>query len=113
MHRFKRKGKILFCENASIQRLASVYETPFYLYSQGTFLDHFMKLKRAFRRIDPLICYSMKSNSNLAICRQSALNSALVARDLWQVRRELGTQCHSLLLRTLAQDGHGLFDDLS
>ncbi|MBU0683056.1 MAG: diaminopimelate decarboxylase, partial [Candidatus Omnitrophica bacterium] len=43
--------------------------TPFYLYSYGTIMDHFNKIKNAFNEIDPLICFSMKSNSNLNVCK--------------------------------------------
>ncbi|TBR18351.1 diaminopimelate decarboxylase, partial [bacterium] len=32
-------------------------------------IDHFTKLKDAFRQLKPLICYSVKANSNLAILK--------------------------------------------
>jgi len=32
-------------------------------------MDHFNKIKEAFKEADPLICFSMKSNSNLSICK--------------------------------------------
>jgi diaminopimelate decarboxylase len=43
--------------------------TPFYLYSIQTFLDHFLKLKKAFASVETLICFSMKANSNLTVLK--------------------------------------------
>jgi diaminopimelate decarboxylase len=43
--------------------------TPFYLYSHHTLIDHYQKMKKAFSSVSPLICFSMKANSNLAVCQ--------------------------------------------
>jgi len=32
-------------------------------------MEHFKKLQSAFKTINPLICYSVKANSNMAICK--------------------------------------------
>ena len=69
MHRFAYKGKEFYCEETPVSKIAAGVGTPFYLYSIGTFLDHFMKLKKAFAPIDPLICFSMKANSNLTVLK--------------------------------------------
>lgn len=69
MHEFKYRDNILYCEDVRVADVAKKVGTPFYLYSHRTIVDHFRKLKDAFREIDPLICFSMKSNSNLAVCR--------------------------------------------
>ena len=69
MHEFNYKGNVLHCENVRIPAIAKKVGTPFYLYSHKTLVDHFRKLKEAFKEIDPLICFSMKSNSNLSVCR--------------------------------------------
>jgi diaminopimelate decarboxylase len=37
------------------------------VYSYHTLISHFSKIKEAFKSIAPLICYSVKANSNLAI----------------------------------------------
>jgi diaminopimelate decarboxylase len=52
-----------------VQDLANRFGTPLYVYSYKTLVDHYIKLKTAFREIKPLICYSVKANSNLAILR--------------------------------------------
>ncbi len=67
MHRFKFKGNELYCEDVAVSQIAKKVGTPFYLYSIGTFLDHYLKLKDAFKSVDPLICFSAKANSNLTV----------------------------------------------
>ncbi len=69
MYDFKFKNNNLYCEQVSVEKIVRAVGTPVFVYSQKTLLDHFNKLKRAFRENSPLICYSMKANSNLAICR--------------------------------------------
>jgi len=69
MHEFKYKNNQLYCENVRVEALARRFGTPLYVYSYGTLIDHFIKLRDAFRPIRPLICYSVKANSNLAILR--------------------------------------------
>jgi diaminopimelate decarboxylase len=69
MHEFKYRNNQLYCENLKIKNLAQRFGTPLYVYSQKTLLDHYLKLKRAFKNIRPLICFSVKSNSNLAILK--------------------------------------------
>lgn len=69
MHEFKYINNNLYCERIKIADLASRFGTPLYVYSYHTLIGHFMKLKNAFREINPLICYSVKANSNLAILK--------------------------------------------
>jgi len=69
MHRFTYKNNILHCEDVAISDIATRFKTPFYLYSHDTLVDHFVKIKKAFRSIKPLICFSMKANSNLAVLK--------------------------------------------
>ena len=67
MHEFKVRRGRLYCEGVPVDRMAKSVGTPVYIYSAQTLLDHFEKLQQAFRRIKPLICFSVKANSNLAI----------------------------------------------
>lgn len=69
MHEFKYKRNYLYCEDIRIRDLAERFGTPLYIYSYHTLISHFLKLKDAFRQMDPLICYSVKANSNLAILK--------------------------------------------
>lgn len=72
MHSFRYVGRELFCEDVRIDDLTRKYGTPLYVYSQGTLTHHFNTLKEALAPVDPLICYAMKSNSNLAVIRTLA-----------------------------------------
>lgn len=69
MHDFRYKNNSLFCESVRIEDITVKIGTPFYLYSYKTLIDHLQKLQKAFREVKPLICYSMKANSNSAILR--------------------------------------------
>ncbi len=69
MHRFTFRDGSLWCEKVRVETVARTYGTPLYLYSYGTLLDHFKKLARAFSSVRPLICFSVKSNGNLAVLR--------------------------------------------
>lgn len=76
MHEFKYKRNNLYCEDVKIQDLAEEFGTPLYVYSYHTLIDHFVKLKTAFHSINPLICYSVKANSNLAILKSLVAQGA-------------------------------------
>ena len=69
MHGFHYRGNKLYCEGVAIESLARKFGTPLYIYSQGTLTDHFQKLDRALAPLDHLVCFAMKSNSNLAVLR--------------------------------------------
>jgi diaminopimelate decarboxylase len=74
MHDFRYKNNKLYCENVRVEDLAKKFGTPLYVYSYHTLVDHYLKLQSAFSEIKPLICYSVKANSNLSILK------ALVAK---------------------------------
>ncbi len=69
MHDFKYKKDKLYCENIKVEELAKKFSTPLYIYSYHTLVDHYLKLRSAFSHIHPLICYSVKANSNLSILK--------------------------------------------
>ena len=69
MHEFKYKNNQLYCEGIKVRDLAEKFGTPLYVYSYHTLISHFLKLRQAFKKINPLICYSVKANSNLALLR--------------------------------------------
>ena len=76
MHEFTFKDNELYCENIKVSDIARSVPTPFYLYSYKTLIDHYRKIKTAFRAIDPLVCFSVKSNSNIAVLRALVKNGA-------------------------------------
>ena len=72
MHDFRYVGNKLFCEGVAVEALAKKFGTPLYVYSQRTLTDHFQKLDSALGPLDHLVCFAMKSNSNLAVLRTIA-----------------------------------------
>ncbi|MBW2029444.1 MAG: diaminopimelate decarboxylase [Deltaproteobacteria bacterium] len=69
MHHFNYRDEELYCEDVPVRTIAEEVGTPFYLYSHATLLKHFRAFDGAFGDIRHLTCFSMKSNSNLAIIR--------------------------------------------
>jgi len=69
MHHFQYKDKVLYCEEIPVTDIAEEVKTPFYLYSHATLKRHFRAFDDSFKGIKHLTCFSMKSNSNLAILR--------------------------------------------
>jgi len=69
MHDFRFKNNELYCESVPVKELALKFGTPLYVYSRKTLIGHYKKLKKAFSELDPLICFSVKSNSNLTILK--------------------------------------------
>ncbi len=76
MDHFRYRNRVLHCEDVPIRRLAESYGTPLYVYSKATLLHHLRQLQQAFAAVEPLICYSVKTNGNLAICRLMAEHGA-------------------------------------
>ena len=57
----------LCCENRGTGDLARQVGTPCYVYSRAAIETHYRQLVEAFAPADPLICYSVKANGNLAV----------------------------------------------
>jgi len=72
MHDFRYIGNKLYCEGVALEALARKFGTPLYVYSQHTLTDHFQKLDRALEGLDRLVCFAIKSNSNLSVLRTLA-----------------------------------------
>ena len=62
----------LYCEEERVAAIAAGIGTPFYLYSYRTMVDHYGKLDSALESVEHLICFSLKSNSSLAVCKALA-----------------------------------------
>jgi len=72
MHDFRYIGRDLFCEGVSVESLAHKFGTPLYVYSQRTLTGHFQTLDAAMSPVNHLVCFSVKSNSNLSVLRTLA-----------------------------------------
>jgi diaminopimelate decarboxylase len=76
MDYFHYTNRVLHCEDLPISTLAERYGTPLYVYSQRTLLHHLQQLKQAFATVDTLVCYSIKTNPNVSLCRLMAQHGA-------------------------------------
>ena len=60
----------LSIEKITAQKLVRKYKTPFYCYSSSQLKSNFYNFKNTFKTINPLICFSVKSNANLKILKE-------------------------------------------
>ena len=72
MHDFRYVENKLYCGGFSIESLVRKFGSPLYVYSQRTLAGHFQKLDSAMSPVDHLVCFAMKSNSNLSVIRTLA-----------------------------------------
>ncbi|MGB0068759.1 MAG: diaminopimelate decarboxylase [Isosphaeraceae bacterium] len=72
MEPFQYHDRQLYCEDVPVAELAARYGTPLYVYSQSAILETLNSLRSAFADVDPLVCYSVKANSNLGILKVMA-----------------------------------------
>ena len=59
----------LYMENVAIKEIAESVGTPCYLYSYKSIKNNFESYTNAFSGLDPLICFSAKANSNIAVLK--------------------------------------------
>jgi len=67
-HFLYRDGQLM-AEDVAIADIAAQVGTPFYVYSSATLLRHFKLFDDALEGMDHLICFAMKSCSNLAVLK--------------------------------------------
>jgi diaminopimelate decarboxylase len=60
-------SEVLHAETVPIPRIAAAVGTPFYVYSAAGLAARYRRFADAFAAERPLICYSVKANSNLAV----------------------------------------------
>ncbi len=70
MNHIRLRKNNLCVENVSAQKLTKRYKTPFYCYSLAQLKDNYQNMKNAFKNIEPLICFSVKSNSNPVVLKE-------------------------------------------
>ena len=62
--------KKLKIEKVSVQNIAQKYGTPAYCYSFSQLRENINNFKKNFGSFSPLICFSIKSNSNINLIRE-------------------------------------------
>ena len=63
------KQNNLFVEKVSARSISNRINTPFYCYSVDKLKNNINEFKKNFSSINPLICFSVKSNNNLNILK--------------------------------------------
>lgn len=67
MNHFEYKNQQLFAEDVAIADIISEHGTPTYIYSRATLERHWHAFDNAFGSHPHLICFAVKSNSNIAL----------------------------------------------
>ena len=80
MSEFQYRNGELFCEDVPIKSLVEEFGTPVWIYSKSHLLSRLKQLQDAFAEVDPVICYSVKANSNLSILK--TMNEAGASFDV-------------------------------
>ena len=76
MNDFVYRNGVLCCEELRVSDIAKKVGTPFYLYSRNTLVNHYRVVDQAFSALQHIVCFSVKSNSNVAILRLLANEGA-------------------------------------
>tara|TARA_Y100000591_G_scaffold319769_1_gene332214 strand:+ start:7 stop:1236 length:1230 start_codon:yes stop_codon:yes gene_type:complete len=63
------KNNNLFVESVSVKKLTSKFNSPFYLYSETGIIENYKSFLNNFKKSKPLICFSVKANSNIEILK--------------------------------------------
>ncbi|WGE52750.1 diaminopimelate decarboxylase [Actinobacillus equuli] len=67
MNHFDYKNQQLFAEDVSVSDIINQYGTPAYIYSRATLERHWHAFDKALGSHPHLICFAVKSNSNIAL----------------------------------------------
>ena len=91
----KQNNKVLV-ENINILELVKKIETPAYIYSKKKIIENVNTLKSGLKKVDGLICFSVKANSNLNLLK--VLVSEGLGMDIvsgGELRKALLAGCNS------------------
>ena len=84
----------LCVENLSAHKLAKKYKTPFYCYSLAQLKNNYNAVNSAFKTVKPIICFSVKSNSNLTLPKKGVKAWRLSSQE-----QAIGLQSNALIHR--------------
>ena len=60
----------LFIEKVSVLNIANKFQTPAYCYSYSKLKENINNFKKNFKSFSPLVCFSVKSNTNVNIIKE-------------------------------------------
>ena len=67
MNHFETKNNQLYAEEVPLTQIAEQFGTPCYVYSKAALQAHYQAYEQALQGCGHLVCYAVKSNSNLAV----------------------------------------------
>ena len=98
--------KKLTIDKISIEEIAKKFDTPTYCYSYTQLKQNINNFKKNFKSFSPLICFAIKSNTNLNLIRE--IQKFGLGADVVSMGHLIGHRC----LGTLYRKYHHLFQDL-
>ena len=63
-------NKNLIIEKVKVQDIAKKFGTPIYCYSNKQLRDNINNFKKSFKSFSPLICFAIKSNTNVGLIKE-------------------------------------------
>ena len=84
MDHFEYRNGSLFCEDVPVADIAAEAGTPAYIYSSATLLHHYRAFVEGFADLSPVICFSIKSLSNLSVLKLLAAGGHVERAKIWQ-----------------------------
>ncbi|MFZ4540655.1 MAG: diaminopimelate decarboxylase [Rickettsiales bacterium] len=72
MDHFSYRNDALYAENVPLAEIALRVGTPFYCYSHATLTRHAQVFTQSLKLVNPLVCFAVKANSNVAVLKTLA-----------------------------------------
>ena len=105
------KNNKFYVENIPIGKLAKVFQTPFYCYSKSRLNENIKNFNKNFEETKPLICFSVKSNSNsklLKIIKDNGLGADVVSLGELQKVLKVGFNPNKIVFSGVGKTIHEL-----
>ena len=72
MDHFKYRNGELYAEDVALRQIADEVGSPVYVYSTATLERHYQAFADGVSGLNPLVCYAVKANSNIAVIKTLA-----------------------------------------
>ncbi len=72
MDHFEYKNGELYVEDVALRHIADEVGSPVYVYSTATLERHYLAFSEGVSELNPLICFAVKANSNIAVLKTLA-----------------------------------------
>lgn len=69
MNAFEYRNQVLCAESVPLDQLAGEAGTPFYCYSTAQLQQNYRRFAEPLADLNPLVCYAMQANANMAVVR--------------------------------------------